>query len=120
MAAQEAFAEGWARVDKSIESLSAIASRWTVPQNRDRLAAIKEELPKIRQAQQAAIDTAASGGHDAVVTAGNTYTDKITPVVNGAIKVLGELAQSFDDLIEQNKKEIAGECLRPFGPWPSA
>jgi len=64
-------------------------------------------LPKIRQAQQAAIDAAATGGRDAVVASGNTYADKITPVVNGATKMLGEMAQSFDDLVEQNKKEIA-------------
>jgi len=105
-AAQEAFNKAWDRVDREMETLGEFAPYWNLKQDRDRLAAIKEQLPKIRQAQQATMDTAASGIRDAVITGGNNYADKVTPVVDATTKALGEMAQSFDDLVEQNKKEI--------------
>ena len=105
-AAQAAFDKGWALVDTDIETLSELASYWVLQQNRDRLAAIKEVAPKIREAQQATMNAGASGGRDAVILAGNTYADKVTPVNDGATKSLGDMAQSFDDLLEQNRKQI--------------
>jgi methyl-accepting chemotaxis protein len=105
-AAQQAFEEGWGSVDKELAKLEDFAPRWTLQKNRDRLAALKEGLPKIKQAQQATMDQTTNGGRDAVIKAGNDYTDKVTPVVNEATKSLGELAESFDDLIKQNTEEL--------------
>ena len=105
-AAQGAFDKGWALVDADIKTLSELAPYWVLQQNRDRLAAIKELAPKIREAQQATMNAAASGGRDAVILAGNTYADKVTPVNDSATRSLGEMAQSFDALLEQNRKQI--------------
>ena len=52
------------------------------------------------------MDAAASGGRDGVIKGGNDYADKVTPVVNDATKSLGELAESFDELIKQNTEEL--------------
>ena len=105
-AAQQAFEEGWATVDKELGKLEELAPHWTLQKNRDRLATLKAGLPKVKQAQQVAIETAASGGRDAVIKAGNDYADKVTPVLNDTTKLLGELAESFDELIKQNAEEL--------------
>ena len=47
-AAQQAFEEGWASVDKELGKLEEFAPRWTLQKNRDRLASLKEGLPKIK------------------------------------------------------------------------
>ena len=105
-AAQKAFDEGWDIVDKQIAKLDELAPRFTLQENRDRVAKLKEGLPKVRRAQQATVDEAANGGKDGVLRAGNDYTDNVTPVVNESTKVLDDLAQSFDKLIEQNAAEL--------------
>ena len=105
-AAQAAFEKGWARVGKDVALLDELAPHWTQG-NRDGLAAIKEQLPAIRQAQQATIDTAANGGRDAVIQGGNDYADKVTPVVDRATGKLAEMAESFDKLLKENQEETA-------------
>jgi len=106
-AAQKAFDDGWDVVDQQIAKLDELAPRFTLQENRDRVAKLKEGLPKVRRAQQATIDDAANGGKDGVLRAGNEYTDKVTPVVDENTKVLDDLAQSFDKLIEENAAELA-------------
>ncbi|HYA61847.1 MAG TPA: MCP four helix bundle domain-containing protein, partial [Candidatus Sulfotelmatobacter sp.] len=69
--AQQAFDAGWAVIDKQLAKLEEFAPNWTLQANRDRLAALKAGLPKVRQAQQATMDEAASGGKDAIVKGGN-------------------------------------------------
>ncbi len=104
-AAQEAFDKGWASVGKDLARLDELAPRWERQQNRDGLAAMKEQLPAIRQAQQATMDTAAGGGRDAVVQGGNDYADKVTPVVDRATGKLAEMAESFDKLLNEDQEE---------------
>jgi methyl-accepting chemotaxis protein len=106
-AARTAFDKAWEIADRELAKLDDLAPRWSRQKNRDRLTAIKEQLPRIRQAQLATMDTAASGIRDAVVIGGNDYADKVTPVVDAATKSLDELAQSIDELIEESRKEIA-------------
>ncbi|HET6929873.1 MAG TPA: methyl-accepting chemotaxis protein [Candidatus Acidoferrum sp.] len=105
-AAQQAYDNAWLDINKDVETLTAMAPRWALQQNRDRLTSITEQLPKIREAQQATMNAAATGGRDAVILAGNTYADRVTPVVNAATKSLGDMAQSFDELMQQEKKKI--------------
>jgi methyl-accepting chemotaxis protein len=106
-AAQAAFNEGYERVDREMGTFAKLSSGWTLQENRDCLADLKQRIPKIRQDQQATIDIAASGGRDAVIRGGNEYTDNVTPEVNAATKILGDMVQSFDDLIARNNQEIA-------------
>ena len=106
-AAQQAFEKGWDNVDKSVASLSELAPRWTLQQNRDRLAAIREQLPNLQKAQQATIDLASNGSRDAVVRAGNEYADHVTAVVDGITKSLGDMVEAFDKLLIENKENLA-------------
>ncbi|HYA63322.1 MAG TPA: methyl-accepting chemotaxis protein [Candidatus Sulfotelmatobacter sp.] len=105
-AAQKAFEEGWEDIDKEARILTELSPHWTHQENRDKLAQVKENLAKIRQAQQATIDAAASGGRDGVIKAGSEYTDQVTPMVNANTKVLSELAESFDNLIKENTEAL--------------
>jgi methyl-accepting chemotaxis protein len=104
-AAQEAFDKGWGRAENDIARLDELAPLWSLQENRDRLTALKEQIAAIRPAQQATMDTAASGGRDAVVQGGNDYADKATPAVDRATAKLGEMAESFDKLLKDGQEE---------------
>jgi methyl-accepting chemotaxis protein len=106
-AAQKAFEAAWIRVERDTAQLDELVSRLTALENRDRWAAVKEQLPGIRQAQQATMDTAAGGGRDAVVQGGNDYADKVTPIVDRTTGKLADLAESFDTLLKQSQEELA-------------
>ncbi|MGB8012085.1 MAG: methyl-accepting chemotaxis protein [Terriglobales bacterium] len=106
-AAQSAFETAWTRIGADESQLKEIAPHWTLQENRDRLAAVVDQLPAIRQAQQAAIDTAASGDRDAVIRGGNDYADKVTPVVEAATGKLGELAESNEKLLKIEEADVA-------------
>lgn len=105
--AQAAFNEAYERANRELDTLTKLSSGWVLQENRDRLADIKQRIPKVREDQQAMIDNAASGRRDAVIDAGNDYADKVTPEVNAATKVLADFAQSFEDLIAKNTHEIS-------------
>jgi methyl-accepting chemotaxis protein len=103
--AQKRFNGAWDRVEKTVGKLNDLASKWIVQENKDRLAQIKVSLPAIHEAQQTTMDAASNGARDAVVKAGDDYADKVTPVVDGATKIMGELADSLTKtLIDQQSK----------------
>jgi methyl-accepting chemotaxis protein len=104
--AQSRFSGGWDRIDKSVEKLEELSSRWPLQENKDRLAQIKEALPHIREIQQATIATANSGARDAVVKGGDEYADKATPAVDGATKILGELADSMAQTLDEQQGKL--------------
>ena len=110
---QKRFNGAWERIDKSLGKLEELAPHWIHQENKDRLARIKEALPKIREAQQATINTANSGARDAVIKGGNDYADNVTPVVDGATKTLGDLAESIGKTLneEQEKLDSANSSL---------
>jgi len=89
--AQKRFDGAWSRIDKTVAKVDELSAYWILEENKDRLKQIKEGLPAIREAQQATIDTAASGVRDAVIKGGNDYADRVTPVVDNTTKTLGEL-----------------------------
>jgi methyl-accepting chemotaxis protein len=105
--AQQAFDKAWSLIGGDVSQLDELASQWTLQEDRDRLAAMKEHLSAIRQAQQATIDSAASGGPNAVIQGGNDYTDKVVPVLDRATASMAELAESFDKLLKENQEETA-------------
>jgi len=103
----KAYQESWDRVSKDLDSLSEQASKWSLEENRERLARLKEQLPNVRGAQEDAINTANSGGTDAVIKGGNEYTDKATPAVNGATDILKALSDSFQEYIQKDSDTLA-------------
>ena len=57
-AARKAFESAWVDCKKDVEQLDELAPKWTVQENRDRWVKAKEVLPKLREAQEAAMDVA--------------------------------------------------------------
>jgi methyl-accepting chemotaxis protein len=107
------FEGAWERLDKTIALLDVLATTWLYQENRDRLTAIKEGLPKIRVAQQKAVDSANSGGRDGVITAGNEYADNVTPVVDATTKTIGDLDENIGKTldVEQTKLDSANSSM---------
>ncbi|MGA2965358.1 MAG: MCP four helix bundle domain-containing protein, partial [Terriglobales bacterium] len=86
--------DAWNAIDKDIAKLDELAPGWTVQAHRDQLAEIKKQLPKLHEFEDRAIEQAASGERDAIVKAGNDFSDKAIPV-NDAIKAaLGDMEAS--------------------------
>jgi methyl-accepting chemotaxis protein len=98
-AARKLFDSAWAEIEKDITNLNGLAPHWTLDENRSRLAYIKEQLPKLREAQEDAMNLAAAGTPDAIVKGGNAFADRAT-VANEAIK------QSLDQIVESNEKLV--------------
>jgi methyl-accepting chemotaxis protein len=107
--AKKLFEDGWDDVAKDVAKLDELAPSWTLQINRDRLAEIKKNLPEVREAQKAGMNRAATGERDAIVSAGNDITDKATAKNEPIKKSLGELADSFKQLLQQNKEDMSVE-----------
>ncbi len=101
------FQKTWASADKDIETLSELSSRWTIQQNRDRLASSKEAARGFRDLQQQSMDIAASHAPDAVVKAGNFYADTATPAGDNVAQTIGDMVTTFEELNQKSKDELA-------------
>ncbi|MGA7913620.1 MAG: methyl-accepting chemotaxis protein [Candidatus Acidiferrales bacterium] len=104
--AQRSYDKGWASIDNEIAKLDELAPQMA-PENRDRFTQVKQGLPDIRNAMQHTISTAESGARDAVIQGGNEYADKVTPVVDATTKVLGDLMNGVDAVLDGQEKELA-------------
>jgi len=108
-AAKKLSDDNWSEVDKDVARLDELSPHWVRQENRDRLAEIKKAIAAFREAQDAAITHAASGERDAVVKAGNEYTDRATPINNGIRKSLGGLADSVMELLAKSQEDLHAE-----------
>ena len=88
-AAEKSYVDRWSDITKDTLALTELSPQWTVPENRQRLAALKEQLVKLRAIQEEAMNLAASGGRDAVVQGGNQFADKATPATEAMKASLG-------------------------------
>lgn len=104
--AQKLFDDSWDRVDKTDADLQRLSAVWVIPENKDRVAQISRDLPRIREAQQEAINLAGSGSRDAVVKAGNDYADKVTPIVNADTKLLSATSATLADSLDDYQKQL--------------
>jgi methyl-accepting chemotaxis protein len=95
-----------AAIDKDVERLSGFAPDWTVQANRDRLSAVKQALPNLREVQNAVLAQSANSERDAIVRAGNEYADRATPINEEIKKSLGDMEDSFAKLVDDNKEEL--------------
>lgn len=109
--ASKSYNTAWDRTDKAVDELDVLAPRWAQQEDHEKLARLKEMLQKARDAQQASMDISTSGVPDAVVKAGNDYADKATPVVDAATKFLGDMAESFDEALQQNSADIEAASI---------
>jgi len=109
-AAMDRYQQTWENIDKDLAALSEYSSAWKLQQNRDRLATVKEQLPRLRQLQQQIIESAASHANGAVETAGNNYADNATPVSDAITRTLGDLVESISSLTEEVKRDLAASA----------
>ncbi len=105
-AGKQEFEAAWDEVGKDVAKLDELSPHWSLQANRDRFAETKHDLPRLREIQEAIMKEAASGDHDAVVKAGNEYTDKGTELIEAIKKPLGETADSFGVLIKDSTEEM--------------
>ncbi len=105
-AAKKLSDDAWSEVDKDVARLDELAPHWLLPENRDRLAEIKKALPSFREAQDTAITPANSGERDAVVKAGDRYSETAIPINDGIEKSLEDMARTFDNLVQQDHEEL--------------
>jgi methyl-accepting chemotaxis protein len=104
--ANKAFGASWDEIGKIVANLDELSPHWTIQTNRDRFAEVKQELPSLRETQEAIMKQAASGERDAVAKAGNDNADRATVIVDAIKKPLGEIADSFASNIKQNTEEM--------------
>jgi methyl-accepting chemotaxis protein len=98
--------DAWAAIDKDIARMDTLSSNWTLQANRDRLAEMKRQLPRLREFEDNAIEHSASTERDAIVKAGNDFSDQAIPV-NDAIKAaLGDMTDTFERLLKENQETL--------------
>jgi methyl-accepting chemotaxis protein len=105
-AAQKAFDTAWENAGKHLAVLAELSSKFSLQDNRDRFARLKEALPKAKAAQEAAMNLASSGAADAVVKGGNEYADVATPAIDASTKTLGDLAESVEKLMHESQNAL--------------
>jgi methyl-accepting chemotaxis protein len=99
--------EAWTAIEKDIARMDELSPNWTLQANRDRLGAMKSQLPKLHEFEDAAIEQSASTERDVIVKAGNDFSDKAIPV-NDAIKAaLGDMTEAFEKLLKENQETLA-------------
>jgi len=108
-AAKTLFDASWSDVAKDVSKLDELAPKWTLQANRDRLVEVKQELPSLREFQEAAMKHAASSERDAIPKSGNEFADTATPVTDAIEKPLGDMSDSVQKLLEQDTEEISAK-----------
>ena len=101
------YEDGWQALDKDIDDLVRLSAGWTLQANRERLARIREQLPKYREASNEAIAMANSRAANSVERAGDIYSDKAIPINTPIKKDLGDMVDSQIGLLNKEKEEIA-------------
>jgi methyl-accepting chemotaxis protein len=105
-AAKKIFDSNWDEIGKDVARLDDVSTHWPLQANRDRFAAAKAQLTPLREAQEAAM-AHASGGGDAVALAGNEFADRATPATEAIKKSLGDVANSNDNLLQQETEHMS-------------
>jgi methyl-accepting chemotaxis protein len=103
--ARELFESTWNDVAKDMVVMDELAPKWD-EENRARLNDLKKQLVVLREAQLGAIKLAASGKRNAVVLAGNQSAERATPVNRAMKSSLGNMCDSFEHLVDDNKRQL--------------
>ena len=107
--AKKLFEGTWSDVKKDMVTMDELAPKWIDKENRDQLDDIKKQLLLLRAVQEAAIVHAGGSERDAVIMAGNESADQATPINRAMKKSLGTMSDSFDKLVDENKKELEAD-----------
>jgi len=107
--ARKLYEAAWNAIDKDIVDLDQMAPRWSLQENRDRLAEIKRQLPQLRSVQETAMGHAADGTRDAVLNAGNEFADKATTSSEAIKSTVTAMEESFAMLLEKTKESSHAE-----------
>jgi methyl-accepting chemotaxis protein len=106
-AAKKLFDATWNDIEEQdTASLDVLAPQWTLQANRERYAEVKKQLSGLREAQEAAMKRAMGSERDAVAMAGNDFSDKATSINDAIKKSLGDLADSLNELMEQETAQM--------------
>jgi methyl-accepting chemotaxis protein len=108
-AGQKGFDEAWNDIGKDIAALDELAPSWSLQENRDRLAEAKTETAALRETQETIMKHAASGDRDAVIRAGNDFTEQATVIAEKIKKPLGEMANFFSENIAKDAESMNSE-----------
>ena len=108
-AAKKSFDSSWDAVGKDVARLDELSSQWMLPTDRNRLAETKQELPSLREFQETAMKHAARSERGSIVKAGTEFADTATPVTEAIKKPLGDIADSFDKLLQQSREDMREE-----------
>jgi methyl-accepting chemotaxis protein len=106
---QKKFDEAWNDIGKDIAALDELAPSWSLQENRDRLAEAKTETAALRETQETIMKHAASGDRDAVIRAGNDFTEQATVIAEKIKKPLGEMANFFSENIAKDAESMNSE-----------
>ena len=106
-AAHELFDEQRQVIEKDLARLDELAPHWTVPANRDRLAVVKDEIPKLIQIDQDSMAVAGTNSPDAVAKGGLLIETKATPVNENIKKALNEMAESQEKSMQDEQAQLA-------------
>ena len=104
--AKKGFDATWSNIEKDVARMDELSLHWSLQADRDRLAEAKKHLSGLREIQEEIIKHAASGESDAMLKAGNEYTDRATSAADAAKKSLVEMADSFEKLMQQATEEM--------------
>jgi methyl-accepting chemotaxis protein len=97
----------WADIEEQeVATLDVLAPEWALQDNRDRYDELKKLMPALREAEEAAMKRAAAGERDAVAVAGNEFADNAVPINNAMKLTLGDMADSFDDLLQKETEQM--------------
>jgi methyl-accepting chemotaxis protein len=104
--AKKLFDEAWDEVAADVATMDALAPKWTLQANRDRLQDLKKELSGLRAAQETAMAHSGSGERDVLVKAGNEFTDRATSSLDVIKKIMSAMEDSFVKLLDKNQEDI--------------
>ena len=106
-AARKLFDDAWNEIEEQqVATLDELAPKFTLSADREKYADVKKLLAALREVEEASFKRAAGNEHDAVILAGNDLSDNGI-AVNDAMKAsLGDLADSFDALLQRETKHL--------------
>ena len=110
--------QAWADVGKDVSDLDALAPHWVLQQNRDRLAALKGDLPNLERVFEDSFQVSSSGAPDAIAKAGNNVSDKGIAINDSIKKSLGDMVDSHLGLLVKEEAELASNTASIY--WTMA
>ncbi len=109
-AAKKLLDGAWNDIEEiDIEILNELAPKWSLQADRDRLVELKKQVSALQEVEEAAVKRAAGGGRDAVVQAGDEFSEIAIPINDTIKESLGGLADSHTALLEQETEHMKAE-----------